>query len=994
MKQETDYTTEESIGEQGSLSFGKFSFSALAQSFSKKEEDLERYVGELKAKIKTLVEEKKEINANFRKESDFNKEIIRKNRESINKIDSTLEKLELKNISLTSNVKSQKVQNFDAFKIALKPLQDCSEIIEKGKISLAKYLDGIQLENNQFIIAHKEQQKELEKVEKEAKVLESELEKITEKVAEIKKSHFWDYKEVYEEDLILQELNEVKLQKKRNSEKIKDFDKEIGELGLECAKFAYENTQNPEKLIPELNRNEAEVEELEEYLEIQSKQYNCRSISEVSKKVALEKNNYIENNIMKIQVDLMENQLIRLIEASKIAEGVNENNAIEFDALTHNLEYAYFRSVSNGKADMDLEKQLQVTRSEIEFNKAEYLQAKMRIQLQIQIVQEWIDRNRKHLLVKSTETAPGDEEIIKEYLKSFAKLMKPNELHALQCTVSRYSEKCTEKNQFYIEIQSLLNKNSALALENEKNLVNLKASKKAKEIEYEGIKKNFKNLVKSEKILLNRLEKCKLEIESGRKTLENKLLSQIPAHRPRKSESEAALAKETLSKQHQGTISILKTLYTEEIRLKTLLKSLNFSVIPSLKADLRLLQEKISEKTSEILKVEDETIAIEDSIEQIQQKISVLAVKKKEEVILIVKKIARDHGGERTYKIDQLYKTRALKETEILEAEMKTIEKNKVLAEKELEKSLEILKLRTRLGLVEADLAKAKKNTLQKEKPKRKLHNKYSSLDLGAIEIIETPELDENHKESLEKIQKTSGKAVIHEANSFHSSSFLNKSCILLENSCDVSSELQYEQEIIYKIRENASVFEKDLFFKISPLLAGGVLYKKVSNKGKSLFDPLESSFLPPEKCGYVLKKFRLNKQLTKLEFRQIGKPGVDSSLMLDSLISVKTLKTTSEIIKSLKKPLNPCDSTLESLSKHSSTYRSMKNCGKIDYASTSFIAKSKEVSYFPFLLMQKSGKLELLADSLPSYSIFLNSLSHLLTNRKSLEKLKFKIIS
>ena len=595
---------------------------------------------------------------------------------------------------------------------------------------------------------------------------------------------------------------------------------------------------------------------------------------------------------------------------------------------------------------------------------------------------------------------PSDNKIFDNFLNEFKTKVKDDEYNSIKNIISRYYEKIMERNNLHHQISTHLSQNSLNIIKKLETLNSVKAIKKSKELEREQLRLQNQNMLKSEAQLLKKLETSKLEIESGRKEILKDALQQIKnqsneSHKRNQStmsedhEEEKRIQLSLLEKQSEN-IEILQKVCIEESKLKLRNESILVEINDQLKSEIKNFQETIISKQEELIKLEDHFIAIENSVEEVNNKLNSLAEKKKDELLIGVRRLAKYHGGEKSYYIDKLYQIRSDKETELFELEMEYLKNQKKLSEDELEKSLEILKLKARQEVFEQELGKLKQN-------KRKARSRFSCSDFYASGLIEN--LESVNKTSIEP-HSSESKTKIKEECSRNSSGIPRIAYKVFERNREssdnlsiISSEIPYPQEIHYKLSEDSSLAEKKIFSALFPLLEGCIVYKKFGTKLTIQYDPLENTINPPESCGYAIRKIKLNKQLTKLEIRHIGKPGVENNIMVDSIIGLSSSANTLAIIKSQKIVIENADKSLESLARYSKEYREMKNQGQINYKSTAFILKSQECTFFPFFLMLKNGKIELIAESINDYMKWANGITALVKNKKELEKIKFKII-
>ena len=496
------------------------------------------------------------------------------------------------------------------------------------------------------------------------------------------------------------------------------------------------------------------------------------------------------------------------------------------------------------------------------------------------------------------------------------------------------------------------------------------------------------NLLKKKIDLLKELENCKLEIDSGRKKEKSTQFNQVFfKENGQISEEKKKNIKETSEKEKTTKNLIkneLKILYDQEKIIQNDYKNIKNEVKNMIKPKIKINLSEISSKKSEIQKLKENLSILDHTSKEIHEKIIKLRKNKNDEIHLSMKKIAKVNGGLKDDEIDQLYEAKANKESETFELELKIIRNQRDFAREELEKNKKILELEAKLEVLDSKFKNFDKNT-------EKLQFSYP-IHLDTCENIDDSVCV--IKESLEITQKFESKSHDFDENSKEKKKIekKNKHNERPETWSDFSIEIPYPKEKTFKLSENSSSEEQKLLFSILPLLKGDVFYKKYPSKSKKSFDPLEFRLSPPEDCGYLIKKVKLNKQLTKLEIRNIGKPGIESSILIDQIKSITSPELTFAITKSQKNKVKS-DASLDELAEYSKSYQEMKSKGSLDYNTQAFIFLSQETHYFQFFINVNSSKIELISDNKKKYSTWVFAIRNLINNKTLFEKLKFKII-
>lgn len=970
----------------------KVSMSTLTQNNTKKEETLQISLDEVLNKVESLKFEKNGLRADFQKFLHQINEKIKKNKEAVQKIDEKLQKVENKHQKIHGAIKSEKELKIEAFKSALQPLKNSAELIDNSKIQVSTRLEQLQKEILEINNCRENKLHEIQHKSKEIALVNSNLSQLKKNIDELKKQAEWDYKEVFVENKIAKKIVDLKVLKKIMMTEMQALDIEISNANDLIIKI--EGNQNDSSIdyLPDLKENETIMRQLEEFLDLQSTKHNCSLLKDKIKHLSSDIEFLLQDHILKEQVKLMENKEIEIVEHAKTVDSDFENAFLILDSEIKALESLFFDKIKNHEKNNDLESTLKSKRDLQKKLGEEHLKDKRKADIWIMVLKNWLSENRKFLLAEGIFKIPNDQDIITEFTGEFrSKNLDLNEIKALESIINRYYETSRLRNDTFIKLQQQLTNDSEQTSIKNDELNKHKAIKKTKELEKEKLKGDIEKLVKNEKELMKDLENSKLEIDSGRKKMVSDYLNLAQANgkKDKKLESKALFEeiKDSLAKIRIQNVEKFRKMYEEKARIKIHIKALGKDVNDRLNLEAENLEKEIAKRKNEMLKLEEDCIVLENTKEELLNKMGNLAGKKKDEMIISVQRLAKFHGAENPIDIEKLYQTRSDKESEIIELELDLIKSQKILSEKELEKSLEILKLNAKIEAIKSEIKRLKYH--RKKKAER--------LSMGEITISDFIDISDSQKknkddQAITRVKSSKKEDSIRNSNiSKISYQVSEKNMQPIDFNSDISLEIPYPSEIRYTILNDCSNLERRIFESISSLLEGIVLYKKFQSKSGETFDPLDHQVISPESCGFSMRKMKLNKQLTKIEVRHIGKTGVESNIMLDSIVSISPFSLTSALIKAQQTSIM-FDNTLEAMAQYSREYREMKYSGKINYSSIAFIAKAKDTHFYPFYLVLKTAKLEMIAESQNAFENFLNGISVLIKCKKNLEALKFKI--
>jgi 2C-methyl-D-erythritol 2,4-cyclodiphosphate synthase len=971
-----------------SLSHHKPSISIMTQTIPKRHESIQLNYEEAKSTLDSLKREKMLTRSEYQKNLLEIDDKIKKNRESISKIDKKLERLETSNIKLQRSISNEKIVRIEEFKTALQPLQASADVIETTKTKIAEKIE--QLKNELEVLNFKKdlQQENLEEKILELNKVQFEFQVCKRKIEEISKEHAWDHMQVFQETKARSNVARIKQEKKKIKEELSSIDFEIANLNnsVESESKKMEEFERPEDFHAKINDLEVEIRQLEEFLNLSSVKHNCKGLWEVLTDLSQKQNYSILDSIGKEQVNCMKMKKLSMIDEDKQSEWTYENQFLELNAEIRQLEVQYFENVKSEKKNLALEKVMNSKKKNFTKLNENYEVLKKRNSVKLSTINKWLEVNRKLLATNENLEFPNDEEVVQEFLLEFSmKNVEKNEIEAIQNVVRRYLEMVNERNILFFRINESGENEKKILDERAALLAQVKAEIKSKDIEREKIYAQVGVLQEQEKVLLKQLEGFKLEIDSGRRKEIAELVNQAKSGKGGKSQVNVEEIKEKYSRTTSSNVQVLRVLCEAKAGLKASKLELSSLVRDELQPKLTSQIREVQEKTCEIKSLEEDLIVLENSKEELLTKLGYLADKKREELYSKVKDLSKKHGSSQFNSIEKLYILRSSKESEIVELELESIRQQKLLSEKELKNSLEIVKVSTRAEVLEREL-----RSLKRKQNKRFVHQ--SCIDIGASFL--------NEKSEASRFQNSCGKLKPYRqmSETMNNSESIRNSMKTPEcsfRSHDFSNDLVFEiplpVEPKFELSTCSNDAEKQLFREILPILEGTVLYKKIGKNAEN-FDPLEFSIKSPEDCGFVSRKFKINKQLTKIDIRVVGKPGIESYIMIDSLISINPVSITNFIIKAQNLKCEKNDFSLEYLAKCTKEYREMKYAGKVNYHSNYFIAKSRETHFYPFYLGLKTGKVELIAESFRDYLAWVHGLQRLIKNKNMLEKLKFKI--
>ena len=1004
----------------------KNNLSRFSLSQSRREEILRYAMQEASQKLQSLQNTHRMIKGTLKEKSNILLHKIHKNREDISRLEKQLEKLEQNSANMTLAIKKQNQQKLEAFKVALKPLEDLMEMLHTCKNSLVEEL----AEKEEALKAFVEKEAEflacLDQKYSEDLKYETSKKTVIDQINQMKQEHYWEYKEYIEDRETKEFLTRTREDKKLKLAALNSMDKIISDLSTQSEVLTHDiDLIKASKVSNDsLLKNESELSQLESFLNLQCRNFEGPVLSETIEELCTLGNFPVNQMIFKEQFRLIEREELDMLEFAKNQQETYESKIEELSRTIEELEVEVYALISVQQNDPNLEKQLANTKANLEKTKAEAKKFARDNCIKAQVISKWKSDNRNILLITDTERIPSDEQVVEEFKFRLSPFVNnPEQWRAMDSVINRYCEKAQERESMQNSIISQKQKEDSLIESKIETLRQVRAIKTSKESERSALHTDFQKILNTEKITIKQLESSKLEVESANKSmfkerLNSTLQTNLNYAKVQKTygdkaikkliEKETSVLRSKIEQEKKQLRETFEKLYNEKISWERNQGDLKKDISNNFLNKLNEIQNEIKRIKQEKAKIETEVKILTESENEAHAKLNQLAEQKRNELVKEAKKVACSHGGGRSERIEQLYNLRTKKETEIVEFESSLIQLECGLSDKETQAEMEIVKIKARILNVQNEIdeiEKAKKQAQKLEKTISKIDittsDFASDIDLGsdsarrsgikeAYSPIEKPpvspfDMNPHITEEVKDIEEDSDmpppvrQAYSRDTFEIYEGEF-----------SDVSSEIPCPPEPKYYFEAVEAKF-KTFFETILPMLDGTIIYKLFKLKKPVSFDPLESKVCPPENCGYAVRKIKLNKQLNKIEFRGIGKNGVESSLMVDQINSIVVPQATSDIIKARNKG-NDEEHTLEKSQEFNKVYRNMKAAGKVDLNSQAFVYKSKENIFFPFVIVVKSGRVELLADGIQNYKMWVNGINMLIKYKQDLERLKYKI--
>ena len=995
----------------------KRSLTHLLASPVLQDSNLRTELDDLKVQQKVLNLQKKKESQNFLKQCEKIDTQVKAHKNELITLEKQLNLLEVKAENVEKSIKEKQDEKLEAFKYALKPLEDTANTINDEKYLLEQRQGKLAKRMEELDSIRSVKTEELKNVLAQRNEYAKNREKLQKLLNDIKENDNCNYKEYVHEIETKEILNAIKNRKSKQTTSLKELEKKLAEIEVEienCSK-RHQDNKGMQVMIP--ITIEKEILDMENYLNILCKDLGVLSlmdfISQFMKKRAVSG----QDLIIREQISLIEDKELHIEEKWTRQKEMMESKIIEMRKVTEEQEVELYALISNSAPDAHLESALQDMQNTLEMMRKEAEKAHRVHKVKMETLQKWKDDNRKRLLMIENNKFIEDGEVIKGFKRELQKnIPKLDQWKTIESVINKYVEKLNERNDNFQEILRKETERLEFESKQESEMKELVASKNALLTDRDSLHREFLKIITLEKAAIKKFENFKIEIEIERKKLIEKItetnmnknkssLLQIQKKRGDKAvgqirEKEVQTVKETQEKQREGVKKKLEGLSSDISHWENLIQKMDSSINDLLKPEIASIDQDTVKTKQELSLVTDQLRILNDAEDDVSAKLDYLMESKKRDINRSLHRALEIHGSDVDLK--KIYRLSTIRDKKIAAVKQLLEEKEKIRKEHENRiktNEAESSKVKTKTSQLEESIQNQIKSKKQFEifsKQMTTIEHDVPEDDIPDIELAQDSKDSQDSKdlkdskdedslpEDQPEGQSSVGEIEIEEIKEDKVSDDPHNSTTLT---------LKGEIEINIDI-DDASQLEKDFFNSIIPLLTGVHIYKKLSQRNSlalSEFDPLELD--PPESFGYALRVMRLNKSLSQIEFTHPQKKTKEGAFAVNTIISTVIPKHTSEMIKAQKKNwLNEGkeQGVTTSLNKK---YRDMKKAGLINYSDPSFKAKSKEANYYPFFItLEKGGRIELIASGYSAFKHWVDGVNLLVRTGKQLQRLSSRI--
>lgn len=996
--------------------------SAMSSAADDKEEVLRTEIDEAEVRLEGVLAAKRRV----KQEGKYTSEAFEHKKEtllvSIQKLQKQYDDLEEAQQNIETGLDNDQAEKLNAFRAALRPLEDAEHAIRTEKERLSRY-------NGQFNerLTPLQESLQMTKEDIRAHIVASEEALLARKNFETQLSVF---KEKHEEELadFLEELEtremlkNIRARKAEQIDKVRKVDRKVVENEKQLAelrsKLSY-LTRNATS--PPANADTSQVvERLETLVHVKGKDLGMPPLVEVVRETNRRAGYDIEEMISRTQLERIERKEREMEEEWKDEIATLES---ELSALQNRLaidEKALAGQVAQGRApDAFLEK----TRREEKAKATTYLDSIMAIKERNKHRQEVINKWKLQVRASLGDAPPqrampvSDGDLIVAYAEAVSdRTSDPDEQRSISDSLKALSQQLQEAASLAGR-RDERNRMRREAIEEASGQVqSAEFIKSSLAMERSALQKELTKLITTEKAVSKRFEQMKMKSESSQKRAHEDLLSSELSSRS----GEMSMIFKTMGTKAQQKLAdktkqdLARTVTSRQrdrrARLEEKYKEYESwdrvahwhasAIDDVLKPQYQAISAQISSLKREADKLKEQLQAVLDAEDDLSVKTESIVERKKKELRMSLNQAARAlQSHVKTRKLEALKEQLIAKVQKLEEMEQFGAEQNSQYQGKLSDIVLEETQLKTRLSELQAEMAEV---GINRESVKH-LEKRLKGLDRSGKAPVQSlkPSLP-NFKDapSFPKPLHRSKSLPCLTFESLRRGARVKKHEVNFEARADTMVVVDMEEgraqadinssscllpryEILL---EKCTKAEKDFFAAVTPLLDGIHVYKRTIalSKGKD-FDPLEG--LNAESSGFVLRDLRLAKALNKLEIRQPGKPGVDYVVMISQLLEPVVPRLTSAILSAQKKPSG------EPVDNPRTKYLEMKEQGAVNYSSPAFIQLSRETQLYPFALhLTKGGRVELLARRPEDLRQVIEGVKALQKHALELTRLKYKI--
>lgn len=642
----------------------------------------------LKSQKTELLIKKKQAKTDLQKQTDKINDEIKKHRKDLNILLRNLKSLQTKSDNVDKILKEKQQEQLEAFRFALRPLEETANSIIEEK----KSLQALKLQLHQKVSNEEDLKtsKNSEFLQLESKLNEKlhEKQKIQSLIEDLKSNEDINYREYCQEVDTKKIIKLLKEKKSNIIENIKNLDYKI-----ESSKTKLENLeiiQDPQDIYLTPPPILKEIEDIESYLDILCKDISITPLMQFIRDHISKTAVSVDTLVTKHQFLIIESRELELRdEFNKTSEKYQKSIRL----LSKSIEEQELELLTlevNSTPDSALE-------STLSKNKAKLLTLQKEAEKSFRVnsskllqIEKWKQTTRKVLLINENEKIINDFSTISLFKAHLMRnIGKDDHWRTLEKVIDKYVIKLAEKERLFQEREKEFNLKAKTGTKNERQVKETRAFINSWTLEKETLQNDLLKTIGLEKLTIKKFENFKIEIDIERRKQLEKIISENSSvnkstmQQINRTYGQRALTKykekeieeiklglekrkETVKKKIEQLFAELAEIENQVIELENLINSQCKWVFSKTQKNIEGFGEDIENV--------DKKIALLDEAEaEINEKLAGMMEVKKREIYRSLHKTLQAHGNEGDLK--KIKKLKMMKE-----------EKERVIGNLELEK--------------------------------------------------------------------------------------------------------------------------------------------------------------------------------------------------------------------------------------------------------------------------------------------------------------------
>ena len=667
----------------------------------------------LRSQKTELLIKKKQAKTELQKQTDKINDEIKKHRKELNVLLRTLKSLQTKSDNVDRILKEKQQDQLEAFRFALRPLEDTANSIIQERKSLQRLKAQIQ----EQVLSEEDlkSSKNSEFLQLESKLKEKlhEKAKIQSLIEDFKSNEEINYKEYCQEAETRKIVKLLKEKKSTIVESIKTLEGKIesskAKLGsLQVVPGPLDTHSSPPPVLKE-------IEDIESYLDVLCKDISITPLMQFVQDHIGRTAVPVDSLVTKHQFLVVESKELDLRDEFNKASEKYQKSIRLLSRSIEEQELELLTSEVNSTPDSQLESALSKNKGKLLALRKEAEKHFRMNSSRLQAIERWKQASRKALMINEEEKTMNDFSAISLFKAHLMRnIGKDDHWRTLEKVIDKYVVKLAEKEKVLQDRVTESNLKVKAGTRNEGQVKETKAFINSWTLEKESLQNDLLKTIGLEKLTIKRFENFKIEIDIERRKQLEKVISENSSvnkstmQQINRTYGQRALTKykekeveeiklglekrkETVKKKIEQLFAELAEVENEVIELENLINS-------QCKWVVSRAQKNIEGFGEDIESIERKIVLLDEAEAEINEKLSGMMEVKKREIYRSLHKTLQAHGNEgdmKKIKKLQMMKEDKEKVIENLNADKMKNEENY----EELIKSIEIEEIKIKIRL-------------------------------------------------------------------------------------------------------------------------------------------------------------------------------------------------------------------------------------------------------------------------------------------------------